>query len=126
MELLAADDVVADLDGGILRVGFAADEFVALLDGGDALDDVRKNHGERFERLMGELVADGADDDAGDAAHDVRAVTAVADFLEDGLFLGFGDAGFKDDNHGFGAGWPDRALRGTKKPRKLSGPAADW
>lgn len=102
MELGAADHHLADGDGGIGGVGFAADQFMAFLDGGDRFD--LGPDGEGFEGLMGMLVADGANDDAGDAAHDVGTVAELADFAEHGEFVFAGGIGFKDDNHGVGAG----------------------
>ena len=43
---------------------------------------------------MGAFVADGANDGACDAAHDVRFVAELADFLEHGGFVFFGDLRF--------------------------------
>ena len=79
--------VLADFDGGVRRVRLAADELVALLHRHDALDDLRELRDERFEDWCVQFVADGADDGARHAAHDVRAVAELADFLEDGGFL---------------------------------------
>jgi hypothetical protein len=86
VELIAADDVFTDPDGGIGRVRFAADELVTFLDGHDTLDRLRELPGERLEIRVREFVADGADDGARDAAHDVRRVAELADFLQHGLF----------------------------------------
>jgi hypothetical protein len=101
VELFAADDVFADADGGIGRMRLAADELVTLLDGHDALNGLGKLRDQRFEVGVGEFVADGADDGARHAAHDVGGVAEFADFLEDGLFLFSRNPGFEHDDHGF-------------------------
>ena len=99
MEFAAPDDLAADVDGGVPGVGLATDEFEALLDGRDALD--LRPGVEQFEALVGALVADGADDGAGHAAHDVRPVAKPADFLEDSGLVLFRNARFENDDHGF-------------------------
>src|ERR1043166_4158828 len=99
MKFPAANSVFANADGRILRMRFTADELVALLHRHDALDDLRKHRAERFERPVRQLVTDRADDNAGDAAHDVRFVTPLADLLQDCGLLFFRDAGLKDYDH---------------------------
>src|SRR5690606_6536946 len=54
---------------------------------------------ECFERSMSELVADGANDGSGHAAHDVRAIAPLADLAEDRGFLLFRYAGLQDNDH---------------------------
>src|SRR5215471_17589858 len=95
-------------------MGFATDEFVTLLHRHDALDNLRKLCGERLEGLMGEFVADGADHDAGDAAHDVRTITQTANFLQDGDLLLPGNVGLEDDDHNRFRSLPKVS---TKKPQ---------
>ena len=51
--------------------------------------------------MVGVLVADRADDGAGDAAHDVRAVAELLDFLEDGGLFLLRDVRFQDNDHIF-------------------------
>ena len=55
--------------------------------------------GESFERVMRALVADGTDDGAFDAAHDVGFIAELADFLEHGGFIFFGNVRAEDDDH---------------------------
>ena len=82
----------ADLDRRIAFVRFAADEFVTLLHRHDALD--LRPGVERLEVLVGAFVANRADDRALDAAHDVRLVAELFDFLQHGEFLFFRDIWF--------------------------------
>jgi len=68
---------------------------------------------------MGQFVADSADDGAGDAAHDVRTIAALADLLENGGLLFSGDTGFKDNNHSCVAG--SRAAENKKAAGETCG-----
>ena len=118
MELFATDDVFANADGGVGRVRLAADELVALLNGHDAFDRARELRDQRFEVGVGEFVADGADDGARHAAHDVGDVAEFADFLEDGSLLLPRNPGFEHDDHGFL--WVDRRSPKQKRRRRLA------
>ena len=80
-------------------MSFAADELVTLLDRRNAFNNLWKKHRQRFQRLMGQFVADRADNGAGNSAHNVRAIPELADFLNDRAFLFFGNARLKDDYH---------------------------
>ena len=99
MEFPAADELVLDFDGGIGRVRLATDELESFLYGVDAFD--LRPRGECIEGLVGAFIADGADDGAGHAAHDVRAVTELADFVQHGRFLSAGDSRLENDDHNF-------------------------
>ena len=50
---------------------------------------------------MRAFVANGADDGALDAAHDVRFVAELFDFLEDGGFVFFRNIRFENNDHSF-------------------------
>ena len=69
---------------------------------------------ERFEVLMRAFVANRADDRALDAAHDVRFVAELFDFLEHGGFVFFRNVRFKNNDHIFVLFGP-RVV--TKKPQ---------
>ena len=72
MESAATDFEPGHVEHGVLGLVFAADEFVFLLDRGDALD-LREDH-ERFEGVMAALVADAGDNGTLDAADQARFV----------------------------------------------------
>ena len=59
-------------------MSLAADELVAFLDGGDTFDLIVGR--QRLQRVVGAFIADGADDSSCDAAHDVGLVAKFADF----------------------------------------------
>src|SRR5262249_15900448 len=69
---------------------------------------------ERFEGLVREFVANGADHDAGDTAHDVRTIAQTANLLQDGGFLLPGNLGLEDDDHNRFRSSPKVS---TKKPQ---------
>ncbi len=70
---------------GIALLRLAADQFVTFLHRHDPFD--LRPGSQRFQGLVGAFVADGADDHALDAAHDMRAVAEIADLLQDGGFV---------------------------------------
>ena len=78
-------------------MGFPADELVTLLHGHDFFH--LGPDGERFEGAMGAFVADGTDDGAFDATHDMGFVAQFFDFLQHGLLFFAGDIGFENDDH---------------------------
>ncbi len=97
LKFFAADDLFTNFDGGSDFVSFAADEFVFLLHGHDALD--LRPRAEDFEGCVRAFVADRADDRAFDAAHDVRAVAELFDLLKDFVLVFFRDIRLQDNNH---------------------------
>src|SRR5262249_2725507 len=99
MKFRAADSVFTNTDGRVLLMRFTADQLVTSLHRHDALDDLRKRRAECFQGLVRQFVADGANDDAGDAAHDVRLVAALANLPQDRALLILRDTGLKDNNH---------------------------
>ena len=78
---------------------FAADQVVTLLDRHHALDDGREGHRQRLQRLVGEFVANRADNRPGDPAHYVGLVTALPNLPEDGRLLLPREVGFQNNNH---------------------------
>lgn len=88
-----------DVDHGVLRVGRATGELVALLDAEDILY-LRKG-GERLQSLVGSLVTDRGDDRLLDPVNWSRFVSELADLLNDGLDLLGGGVGAEDDDHLF-------------------------
>src|SRR5437016_655328 len=104
-------------------MGFPADELIALLHRHHALDNVRKNYPQSFERLMRQFIANGADDDSSHPAHHVRLITPFADLLEDSGLLFLGDIRFENNDHNGCAAGESRTA-GQKNRRRQ--PAADW
>ena len=101
-ELLArADFLAVDLDDGVLALlGFAADELVALLHAVDVLD--LRPGGERLERLVRVLVADGGDDGLDLAVDGARLVAELRHFGDDFFDFFERQIGLQNNNHGQG------------------------
>src|SRR5437764_959496 len=92
----------------------AADQLVTFLDRQYIFDGFWEFRDESLQVRVREFVADGAHDRARHAAHDVRFVAELADFLEHSGFLFLRDAGFENDDHNR---YCAATLAGTKKPQ---------
>ncbi len=90
----------ADMDDGVVRMRFAADELVW---GEDRLD--RFDHRVAVEVERGEhpFVAERAEDDAFGAGHMEWLQPCIADPRQDVLRFGVGGFGSEDDDHGDGS-----------------------
>ena len=84
----------------VALLGLAADELVALLHAMDVLD--LRPGGQRLERLVRVLVADGGDDGLDLAVDGARLVAELRHFGDDFLDLFKREVGLQNNNHGQG------------------------
>ena len=100
LEFASPDEVTPHINGGVAGMRFPADQLEPFLNGSDALH-LRPGR-QQFKAFVRALIADGADDRADYAPHDVRTIAEPPDFLEDGSLLALGDARLENDDHNFG------------------------
>jgi len=93
----SADEDAVHVDDGVLRMGFAAGEFEALLDAEDVLDLGEGEEG--LEGVMGALVADRRDDGLLRADDGAGVVAELLDLGDDFVDLLAGGVGANDDDH---------------------------
>ena len=96
-------------------MSLATDQFMAFFDWSNAFHGLRESCQKAFEAGMGGFIADGSDNSAGHAAHDVWSVAEVTDLLEDIPFFTLGDARFKHDDHGVFV-WPKSVRNKPQAP----------
>ncbi len=99
----------------MLKEDLPAHQLVTLLHRHHALDRLREIRRQILQRLVLQFIADGADDRARHAPHDVRLVAQLFDFLDDRRFIPLRDLWLEDNNHIKLSGWPGSPRRNRRR-----------